>query len=241
MSEKLNGAGIYKLTCIINGKIYIGKTVNFNRRLNRHKNSSNDKGDSHLKRAIIKYGWESFYCEILERFDNFDKALDNTKLLDKESYYIQLFDSTNVDKGYNLCKYSTDRTGIPCSEEHKSKIGKSNLGKKHTEEAKKKISQTHLGKPKSDKHKEKIRIGRLGKKHSEETKKKLQQLRLNNPRSKECNEGVRQKLLGRTYSEETIEKMKLASKGRNMGRKHTDEAKEKMKLAKIKNKCNSST
>ena len=38
----LKSAGIYKLTCSTNGKIYIGKAVNLYKRLNRHKNCAKD-------------------------------------------------------------------------------------------------------------------------------------------------------------------------------------------------------
>ena len=37
--EYPNEAGIYKLTCMINNKVYIGKTVCLRQRINFHKNS----------------------------------------------------------------------------------------------------------------------------------------------------------------------------------------------------------
>jgi predicted GIY-YIG superfamily endonuclease len=38
MTTYSDKAGIYKLTCSNNGKVYIGKSVNLYKRLNRHKN-----------------------------------------------------------------------------------------------------------------------------------------------------------------------------------------------------------
>ena len=86
------GAGIYKLTCIRNGKVYIGKSVNMYFRLSCHKScEKKTKGRYYFENAIIKYGWDSFNVEILESIDNFDKKNDNIELLEKESFYIQLF------------------------------------------------------------------------------------------------------------------------------------------------------
>lgn len=186
-------AGIYKLTCNITNKLYIGKAINIRKRINNHKCMSrclNSKG--HLQRAIVKYGWDSFTVEILETVNEFDKTKDNEELLKRESYYIELFDSTNKDKGYNTCKYSTDNTGIKCSsprtEEFKEKMRQIALGRRHSEETKEKIRQNKLGRKHSEESKEKIRQGNLGKDVSLETRKKLSDSRL---RYFKClNEGV---------------------------------------------------
>jgi group I intron endonuclease len=182
-------AGIYKLECSENGKVYIGKTIKFSKRLREHRHSK--RGDL-LRRAIDKHGWESFNFEILETFENFDKLKDNDKLLERESYYIDLFDSTNRDIGYNVCKFSTDRTGIPLSEEHKEKVRLGNIGKKRSEETKQKMRKPksenfkqNLRKPKSEEHKKNMSLARLGKKRkpfTEEHKEKLRQANLGKKR-----------------------------------------------------------
>jgi len=179
-----NKAGVYKLTCSTNGKIYIGKTVSLSKRLNAHKNCKQRPSRMcYFQHAIIKYGWDSFIVEILEILEiveNFDKRRDNLTLLEKESFYIKLFDSTNKEKGYNICNYSTDGTGIlrgPRSEETKRKIGQANRGNIISDDHKNKLRQFNLGKSHSEETKEKIRVGNLGKKHSEETKQKMKILR----------------------------------------------------------------
>ena len=182
-------AGIYKLICP-NGKIYIGKAVNLNKRLNRHKNSGKDlKSRSFLGNAIKKYGWDTFTVEILEIVENFDKLKDNQALLDREAYYIEFFDTTDRSKGYNLCKFSNDSTGIPIPEEIRLRM----RGPRHTEESKRKISEATLGRKHSEESKEKMRkpkskehaaniskamIGKpnlawIGRKMSEEQKQKM--------------------------------------------------------------------
>lgn len=185
-------AGIYKLTCSITDKVYIGKSVNIKNRLYAHKHChKKSRGESYLRNAIMKYGWESFSIEILETVENFDKLKDNDKLLERESYYIELFDSTDGDKGYNLCKFSNDRTGIPLTEETKRKMSLSRTGQKRSDETKIKMSLSSKGKAKSDAHKESLRQSNLGKKLSDETKDK-----------------IRESILGRKHSEESKERMR---------------------------------
>lgn len=172
-------AGIYKLTCANNGKIYIGKSINIKKRLGEHRRA---KGGYHLHNAISKHGWDSFNVEILEIFKIFDKLKDNNTLLEIEADYIKLFDSTDPSKGYNLCKYSTDSTGRIASRETREKMSKAKLGntiwlgKTHSEESKEKVRQANLGKS-GFKHSqisiEKMKLSKLGKNHSDQTKLKI--------------------------------------------------------------------
>lgn len=191
ISEYSNDACIYKITCIITGKVYIGKTINLRKRINKHKNCRDkSKTICYFQKAILKYGWDSFGVEILKTVPNFDKLKDNNDLLKLESHYIELFDSTNVDKGYNICKFSNDRTGVKLSEEHKEKIRQSNIGKPKSEETRQKMRKPksdqgkanmkncQLGKFVSEETREKIRQSKLGGKHSEETKEKMRQAKL---------------------------------------------------------------
>lgn len=90
---------IYKVTNIINGKIYIGQTIqSLKARWHRHctiKGLSKAEMNTCIKRAIIKYGKENFTIEIIEECDS--------KLLNKrERFYISYFDSYCND--YNSTK-----------------------------------------------------------------------------------------------------------------------------------------
>ena len=89
--------GIYKITNIINGKSYIGQSVNIKRRLNAHKSSAFNKNsrnyNSPLYRAIRKYGIENFKFDILEE-------CNESELDEKEIFYISKY-QTHSKNGYN--------------------------------------------------------------------------------------------------------------------------------------------
>ena len=88
--------GIYKITNKINGKCYIGQSINITNRWKRHKNTAynpnNESYDSPLYQSFRKYGIENFSFEILEECS---KELLNSK----ERYWIQYYNSYN--NGYN--------------------------------------------------------------------------------------------------------------------------------------------
>lgn len=165
---------IYKLTCLSTNKIYIGKANNLYKRIACHKNSEKSNKNLYISNVIKKYGWNNFDLEILYEFN---KNVGLYEMLSLEVAFIDFFNSTDKEVGYNICKFSNDNTGIKRSEEFKNKLRQLNLGKRHTEETKKKISlnnpRHNLGKKLSDEVKEKLRNYNLGKKHSEITKSKI--------------------------------------------------------------------
>ena len=89
--------GIYKITNKINNKVYIGQSIEVMQRLSTHKTElrNNKHNNSHLQYAWNKYGEENFIFEIIKecKIEELDKL---------EKYYINLYNSTNKDKGYNI-------------------------------------------------------------------------------------------------------------------------------------------
>ena len=59
---------IYKITNQINGKIYIGQTINtLEKRFNRHKQDAlSGRLDTHFARALREYGVDNFVAEVIE-------------------------------------------------------------------------------------------------------------------------------------------------------------------------------
>lgn len=86
---------IYIIKNTINKKVYIGQTkVSVDIRWKEHLRHAS-YGDQLINRAMRKYGVNNFYIETLEicTLDVIDE---------REIYYIDLYDSTNKSKGYNV-------------------------------------------------------------------------------------------------------------------------------------------
>lgn len=87
--------GIYKYTNKINGKIYIGQSVNIYKRKNYHEAPNSRKLErSYFHRAIDKYGIENFDFEIVEE-------CSKEELNEKEKLYIEKYNSFDRNNGYN--------------------------------------------------------------------------------------------------------------------------------------------
>ena len=91
--------GIYCIKNKINGKEYIGQSINIKKRIHEHKKKALDYPEdisynSILHQAIRKYGWESFEIIILEKC--------SYNLLDeREKFYIQSRNTLSKN-GYNI-------------------------------------------------------------------------------------------------------------------------------------------
>lgn len=99
---------IYKTTNLINNKIYIGKEQTLRKGY---------LGSGKLiRRAIAKYGKEHFSKEILE------KCTTVKELIDKEIYWINYYNSRDINIGYNITKGGNG--GQTVSNERMSEIKK---------------------------------------------------------------------------------------------------------------------
>ena len=89
---------IYKVTNLINNKIYIGLTsYPLQKRINNHiYNSNRDNPKSIFHKAIKKYGITNFKFEILE-----DNIFQKSILRERENFYILENKSYLKDIGYN--------------------------------------------------------------------------------------------------------------------------------------------
>ena len=87
----IEGSGIYKITRIKTGEIYIGQAKNVSTRFAEHCKAALGVGtlaSSQLHRAMQNDGCENFLFELLE-------ATPVEKLKERESYYIDFYDSKN--------------------------------------------------------------------------------------------------------------------------------------------------
>ena len=117
------GCGIYKITNIQNGKVYIGSSVNVSNREYKHFWMLN-KGihdNEYLQKSYNKYGKDVFIFEIVE-------YCEPNRLIEKENIFISLHESNNLNKGYNLALVNDFRRNT-YNDEVKVKLSKHNLNK----------------------------------------------------------------------------------------------------------------
>lgn len=110
---------IYKITNTVDGKIYIGQTVQRLSERFRDHTRGDKQPDGYLHRAIKKHGIENF---VFEEIDS-AKTLEGLNAL--EEHYIQKFNSL-APNGYNLLLGGTNRRQ---HEDTKKKLSALNKGK----------------------------------------------------------------------------------------------------------------
>lgn len=173
-------SGIYVIKNIKNNKLYVGKTIkDFEKRWKEHVDDleAGKHYNKHLQRAWDKYGKNNFTFSVLEEIEN-----DNTILEQQEVYWIKQLDSKR--NGYNQTDGGNGAVGFVHSHETKMRI--SSLAKERAKkspmsnETRTKISNSKIGKKLSDEIKQKMSESKkgsnnsfYGKSHSDETKLKI--------------------------------------------------------------------
>lgn len=190
MCERLKKSGIYKIVNTVNGKIYIGSAKSFIVRFRLHKSDLilNRHRNGHLQNAWNKYGKKNFKFIIIEVIENPTKK----KLDSREQYWMNFYDVTNRDKGYNIS----------------TKAG-SQLGFKHSEATKRKLSKIHKSKRFKPFIKRLIKSG-YRPKHSKEERQKLSESLLkfySTPLGKRIAREKGRKRIGRKVSKMTGQKI----------------------------------
>ena len=193
---------IYMIKNKVNGKIYFGQTIEEKGFRGRYRNgqwwkyTSND----HLRKSVEKHGIENF--TIVEQFD---VAYSKEELDLLEDLYICMYDTMNMEFGYNKKRGGSHGKLSESSKQKLSEKTKGELnpmyGRKHSEESKQKMSQELKGKYSGEKS------VHYGKKHSDERKQKQSE------RQKIAMVGEGNPMYGKKHKEETKELFSQQRKG----------------------------
>ena len=133
---------IYMYVNKVNGKKYIGKAKDFNKRHKRHL-----KGKLIIDKALRKYGEENFEIVILE-----ENVETDSQLNELEKSYIKKYDSYRKNgKGYNVADGGTGGDTLKGMtdeqrQDHARKISETTKGRVFTEEHRKHLSEAGVGK-----------------------------------------------------------------------------------------------
>lgn len=124
---------IYKITNKITGKMYIGQTNNYKRRIQQHLNRAKNK-HTELYNDIRKYGNDAFEFSIIDE-TNSDEELNKL-----EQYYINLY-HTDVD-GYNI-KSGGNVMHVLEHKNHHKEVMRSDAVRKKISKSMKKYREEH--------------------------------------------------------------------------------------------------
>ena len=180
---------IYRITCKLDGKPYVGQTV----RTLEERFQEHTQADSYIGNAIRAHGVENFTCEVIEECDT------REQLNEREIFWIAEL-NCKAPNGYNL----TDggEGGIPCDEVRaklsalNSGENNPNYGKHPSDETRAKMSAAHSG--------EKNHF--FGKQHTDETKAKLGILA-------SMRRGEKNPFFGKQHTDETCVKLSIERRG----------------------------
>lgn len=145
MDQPLFGGDIYRITCLNNGRVYIGSTIRSPRQRwleHLHYLRAGTHHSRHLQKVFNKHGEPSLSFEVVERVEDavFLQAREQFHIWRCEGFLMNA--KVEVTPGVDFteevrAKMSASRRARvmkPMSEETKEKISKANSGKKRTPE-----------------------------------------------------------------------------------------------------------
>src|ERR1035437_5470017 len=144
--------GIYTITHVPSGNIYIGSSVHIETRWNQHRwdlRADRHRADR-MQNTYNKYGEDAFRFDITEE-------CDADMRIEREQYYLD-----TMNPAFNTCKVAGVTTGHKNSPETRAKISAAKMGHVVSPETRAKMSAAKKGVPKSPEHRAKMSAERKG-------------------------------------------------------------------------------
>lgn len=210
--KPVNKPSIYAIRHKESGKVYVGSAVKVLSRWGQHR-SQLRKAKHHnpcLQAAWMLHGEEAFEFEVLEYVD------DPARLIDRENFHIKRLSACNRELGYNLRKDAASQLGMRHSEASRQRMSRAHAGREKSEEHQAAINEALKGRRLSDEHRAKVAGARRGQTHSEETREKMREAHAN-PKEKLDPDAYTRMVtanIGRKFSDEHRQKIAAANRKR---------------------------
>jgi group I intron endonuclease len=204
----MNCIGIYGIRNMVNGKWYIGQSVNIEKRKQVHftQLKYGAHHNQHLQMAYQKYGEDSFEFRILENI--------SVDMLDvREQAWIAYYKADDSQYGYNLDSGGSLRKRH--SAETRLKMSASQKGRVFSQETKRRMSEAGKTKVFFAEQCRKLSVSHQGKRHSEDAKRKIGKASKDRGVSSETRRMQKIAVTGRPLSVETRKKMSLSRMGKH--------------------------
>ena len=137
----LRASGIYAIRNTVNGKHYVGSSISVRRRLAEHRREMADGSHKNIRlcAAWRKYGPSAFEFSVVEI------GVARDELIAREQFWMDKLLSCGRT-GYNILPCAGSRAGSIATPETRSKLSVAGLGRTHSDETRKKLSQLLTGK-----------------------------------------------------------------------------------------------
>lgn len=226
-------SGVYKITNVLNGNVYVGSAVFFKRRWSLHKSElrKNHHHSPKLQNAWNKYGEDNFEFSVIEELPPVKDVL-----LEREQFWMDYYEAYNTHN-YNVAVTAgSPMTGRKHTPERNAKMsiimkGKQNgLGYRHTDDAKERIKEAATGRwhrpdslekmssyqsNRTPEHRKRLGESRKGWNPSPEVRLRMSEAgKRRAPPSEETRRKLSENKKGWIPSEETKTKMAQAAKNR---------------------------
>lgn len=200
--------GVYCFRNLINGKVYVGSSNRVENRRNTHLSllRQGNHPNPHLQNAFNYHGAHNIEFAILVE-------CSETELLGREQEFMDLYDATNREFGYNVW-LTANRTVQ--SDEMRANLSKAHMGHKHPPEVCAKISAALRVRVRTPETRAKLSRAMTGRKLSPETIAKRTASRNYQPLSEDHKRKISDGNKGKKLSDETKRKIGEANKRKHV-------------------------